>query len=114
MKNLFLLLLLSISFNVFSQNNAHYTDWGNGAFNKRVLKSNYEKTKVDSLNNLLNSYIKDFNCYGSKCKYTNVDEDYYISIKMNNGYLKIKYYFADFDVLKIDELLPKIHDFLNG
>ena len=89
MKNLFLLLLLSISFNVFSQNNAHYTDWGNGAFNKRVLKSNYEKTKVDSLNNLLNSYIKDFNCYGSKCKYTNVDEDYYISIKMNNGYLKI-------------------------
>ena len=36
----------------------------------------------------------------------------YVSIKISNGYIKIKYYFTDFDVLKMNKILPKIEDFL--
>jgi len=42
-----------------------------------------------------------------------VNEDYFISINMNKGVLKIKYYFVDEDLLKIEELIEKIEVFKN-
>jgi hypothetical protein len=32
---------------------------------------------------------------------------------MNSGYMKIKYYFGNFDALKIEELIPKMEELLN-
>tara|TARA_B100000497_G_C7572339_1_gene344874 strand:- start:288 stop:680 length:393 start_codon:yes stop_codon:yes gene_type:complete len=114
MKELLLLIGITFSLNTFSQNNSQTTDWDNGIFNKRILKTHYSESQVDSLSKLLNTHIKGFYCYGGSCKYTKVEDDYYISIKMSNGYIKIKYYFTDFDVLKMDEFLPKIEHFLNS
>lgn len=114
MKELLLLIGVTFSLNTFSQNNTVTTDWDNGIFNKRILKSHYSENHVGSLGKLLNSYIDGFYCYGGSCKFTKVEEDYYVSIKMSNGYIKIKYYFTDFDVLKMNELLPKIEHFLNS
>jgi len=113
MKTILLLFSLSFTLCVFSQNNTQTTDWNNGIFNKRILKTHYSESQVDSLSKLLNTHIKGFYCYGGSCKYTKVEDDYYISIKMSNGYIKIKYYFTDFDVLKMDEFLPKIEGFLS-
>ena len=113
MKQLLLLIGLSFSISAYSQNNTVTTDWDNGIFNKRILKSHYSEHQTDSLVKLLNKYIEGFYCYGGSCKFTKVEDDYYVSIKMSNGYIKIKYYFTDFDVLKMNELLPKIEDFLN-
>ena len=113
MKELLLLVGLSFSISTYSQNNSVTTDWDNGIFNKRILKSHYSENQVDSLGKLLNSYIDGFYCYGGSCKFTKVENDYFVSIKMSNGYIKIKYYFTDFDVLKMNELLPKIEGFLN-
>ncbi len=113
MKGLLLLTGLSFSINSYSQNNTATTDWDNGIFNKRILKSHYSESQVDSLGKLLNSYIDGFYCYGGGCKFTKLEDDYFISIKMSNGYIKIKYYFTDFDVLKMNELLPKIEKYLN-
>ena len=113
MKGLLLLIGLSFSISAYSQNNTVTTDWDNGIFNKRILKSHYSENQEDSLGKLLNSYIDGFYCYGGSCKFTKVEDDYYVSIKMSNGYIKIKYYFTDFDALKMNELLPKIEVYLN-
>lgn len=113
MKQLLLLIGLSFSINSYSQNNTATTDWDNGIFNKRILKSHYSEHQTDSLGKLLNSYIDGFYCYGGSCKFKTVEADYYVSIKMSNGYIKIIYCFTDFDVLKMNELLPKIEEYLN-
>lgn len=114
MKTFLLIFFLTISFNSYSQNNTKTSDWNSGLFNKRVLQTHYHKSKADSLSKLVNNYVDGFYCQGSKCKFSQIDEDYYISVKMNNGYLKIKYYFGDYDVLKMDELIPKIEHFLDA
>ncbi len=113
MKGLLLLIWLSFSIISYSQNNTATTDWDNGIFNKRILKSHYYESQLDSLGKLLNSYIDGFYRYGGSCKFTKLEDDYFVSIKMSNGFIKIKYYFTDFDVLKMNELLTKIEKYLN-
>ena len=54
-----------------------------GIFNKRILKSHYSESQVDSLGKLLNSYIDGFYCYGGSCKFSKVEDDYFVSIKMS-------------------------------
>ena len=113
MKNLLFFFFLSLSISAFSQLSNSQSNWSNGFLNKRVLQTHYEKSKADSLSKLVGTYVEGFYCHGGKCKYSQINEDYYISVKMNSGYLKIKYYFGDFDALKMDELIPKIEDQLN-
>ena len=120
MKNLLILLSILLSTTiVFSQSNSHNSlqlkskNWSNGAFNKRILKTHFETIEADSLSKIIRSHINGFYCQGSSCEFLNIDDDYYISVKMNNGFLKIKYYFGNFDALKIDNLILKIENYLN-
>ena len=73
MKVILLLFSLSFTLSVFSQNNSQTTDWDNGIFNKRILKTHYSESQVDSLGKLLNTHIEGFYCYGVSCKYTKVE-----------------------------------------
>ena len=91
MKGLLLLIWLSFSIISYSQNNTATTDWDNGIFNKRILKSHYYESQLDSLGKLLNSYFDGFYRYGGSCKFTKLEDDYFVSIKMSNGFIKIKY-----------------------
>ncbi len=85
MKGLVLLIGLSFSINSYSQNNTVKIDWDNGIFNKCILKSHYSENQEDSLAKLLNTYIDGFYCYGGSCKFTKVEYDYFVGIKMSNG-----------------------------
>ena len=113
MKKRLIFLFLTISLTAFNQWCYCQTYHSNGLINKRILQRHYEKSKRDSLSKLIGTYIEGFYCKGGKCKYTQINEDYYISVKMNSGYMKIKYYFGDFDALKIEELIPKMEELLN-
>jgi len=115
MKHLLFILCIALSVSVFAQNDTYSKnkDWDNGSFNKRVLKKYYSKSEADSLGKIINAHFDDFYCESSKCKYMHVNEDYFISINMNKGVLKIKYYFVDEDLLKIEELIEKIEVFKN-
>lgn len=104
---------MTFSLYSFSQTSYSLSEWSDGFLNKRVLQTHYEKGKTDSLSKLVGTYVDGFYCHGGKCKYSQINEDYYISVKMNSGYLKIKYYFGDFDALKMDELIIKIEHLLN-
>lgn len=81
MKGLLLLIGLSFSISAYSQNNTATTDWDNGIFNKRILKSHYSENQEDSLAKLLNTYIDEFYYYGGSCKFKTVEADYYVSNK---------------------------------
>jgi len=113
MKKQLIFFFLTISLTAFSQLCYSQTNYSNGLLNKRVLQRHYEKSKADSLGKLIGTYVEGFYCNGGKCKYTQINEDYYISIKMNSGYLKIKYYFGDFDALNMEKLIPKLEELLN-